>query len=220
MKMRFLAVLMLCVILTLPGCGGGGSSSTTTFVAQILSDPAFDGDIEQTSSGTFIITQGMSPTVQSVFAGIDPAAPTEFRAFLDFPLGGQGGVPSNAVIVSATLDIVINSIQPPTGSTVPIRIELVSFQPPTLLATDFDRALQPALAFTTIVPPISPADVGNHVVVDVTPLMVEAQRLGLANFQVRILEDLGFVSFGRIEINDTTGVNRVDLAPLLEVTYF
>jgi hypothetical protein len=110
MKMRFLAVLMLCIIFTLPGCGGGGNSSqitTVTFVAQILSDPAFDGDIEQTAPTTFIITQGMSQTVQSVFAGIDPAAPTEFRAFLGFPLRGPDGVPSNAVIESATLDIVI-----------------------------------------------------------------------------------------------------------------
>ena len=62
--------------------------------------------------------------------------------------------------------------------------------------------------------------VGAHVNVDVTPLMVEAQRLGLSNFQVRIMEDLGPVSPGLIEINDTTGANRATLAPLLSVTYF
>ena len=50
---------------------------------------------------------------------------------------------------------------------------------------------------------------------DVTSLMVEAQRRGLVNFQIRILEDLGIVLPGYIEINDLT-VNR---APLLEVTY-
>jgi hypothetical protein len=50
--------------------------------------------------------------------------------------------------------------------------------------------------------------------------MAEAQRLGLVNFQVRIMEDLGIVSPGLIEINDTTGVNRGTLAPVLQVTYF
>ena len=82
------------------------------------------------------------------------------------------------------------------------------------------RTLQPALATTTISPPISQADFGKHITVDVTPLMVEAQRLGLLNFQVRILEDLGPVSPGLVEINDTTGVNSNVLAPLLQVTYF
>jgi hypothetical protein len=50
--------------------------------------------------------------------------------------------------------------------------------------------------------------------------MVEVQRLGLADFQIRILEDLGLVAPGLIEINDTTGASREVLAPLLEVTYF
>lgn len=63
-------------------------------------------------------------------------------------------------------------------------------------------------------------DFNKHVFLDVTPLMQEAQRLGLQNFQIRILEDLGTVSPGQIEINDTTGANRSILAPLLEVTYY
>jgi hypothetical protein len=46
--------------------------------------------------------------------------------------------------------------------------------------------------------------------------MVEAQRRGLADFQIRILEDDGFVFPGLIEIDDTT-INR---APLLTVSYF
>jgi hypothetical protein len=50
--------------------------------------------------------------------------------------------------------------------------------------------------------------------------MAEAQRLGLPDFQIRILEDLGPVSPGLIEINDTTGANRGLLAPLLQVEYF
>jgi hypothetical protein len=223
MRRSFLAVIAACIILALAGCGGGGSSPPPIFEAKILSDPGFDGDIEFTPPTSFTVTEGMSlslsPPVQSVFAGLVPGSTSEFRAFLDFPLRGQGGVPFNAVIDSAFLDIVITSIQPSTG-TIPIRIELVSFQPPTLLASDFDRTIQPPLAFTTILPPISLADVGQSVAVDVTPLMVMAQRLGLTDFQVRVMEDLGFVSPGLIEINDTTGANRPLLAPLLHVTFF
>ena len=48
----------------------------------------------------------------------------------------------------------------------------------------------------------------NHVRVDVTALMAEAQRLKLPDFQIRILEDDTFVfPDGLIEINDTT-INR------------
>lgn len=217
-KRRFLPAILVLVILALTGCGDGGSSAPPIIVTQILSDPLFDGDIVQDPPGVFTVAQG---NTQSVFAGIDPATGAESRAFLDFPLTGAGGVPGNAVIVSATLDIFINSILPqPLIDTIPIRIDLVSFQPPTLIGTDFDRTIQPALATTTIIPPIAQSDLGNHVFVDVTPLMKEAQRLGLADFQVRILQDLGTVPPGLIEINDTTGANRGVLAPLLQVTYF
>lgn len=218
MKRTYLATIMILMAIALAGCGGGGSSTPTNIVTQIVSDPTLNGDIEQNAPNTFTVTQG---NVQSVFAGIDPATNLETRAFLHFPLTGAGGVPGNAVIVSAFLDIVISSISPnPLVGTIPIRIDLVDFQPPNLVGSDFDRVNLPALATTTISPPISDADFGQHVSIDVTSLMVEAQRLGLANFQVRILEDLGVVNPGLIEINDTTGPNRSTLAPLLEVTYF
>lgn len=224
MKRIFFALLMVSITLGLAGCGDGGSSPTQvivtpsqTFVTQITSDPVLDGDISQTlGTGALTVTQGMSLNVQSVFAGIDPVTGDEFRAFLNFPLTN---VPLGASIVSATLDLVINSIRPLSGS-IPIRIELVDFQPPTLLASDFDRIILPPLVFTTITPPIALADVGTHVLVDVTALMAEAQFRKLANFQIRILEDFGIVSPGVIEIDDTTGANRLSFAPLLEVTYF
>ncbi len=215
-----LAVIFTASLLV-ASCGHDHSSAPPpppVITTQILSDAAFDGDIAQDPiSLAFTVTQG---TEQSYFAGIDPVTSVEYRTFLDFPLGGSGGVPLNAVIVSASLDIVINSIVPqPLVGTIPIRIDLVSF-PPDLIGTDFSRTQQPALATMTISPPISQADFGQHVTVDVTPLMVEAQRLGLPDFQVRILEDLGFVTPGVIEINDTTTSLRNDLAPLLQVSYF
>jgi hypothetical protein len=220
--LRGFTLAITVAVISLAGCGGGDGGVAPPppiLTTQILSDPGFDGDIEQTSPLAFTITQGMSPAVQTVFAGINPATLTEFRAFLDFPLTGAGGVPGDAIIDSAFLDIHIDSLQPGVG-TIPILIELVSFQPPTLLETDFDRTLQPPLASVVLSPPISQADVGTNVSIDVTSLMVEAQNLGLVDFQVRIMEDLGPAIPILMEIDDTTGANRDTFAPLLTVTYF
>ncbi len=214
MKRTFLTIIMVLTGFALISCGHDHTTSTS--VAQILSDAAYDGDIayDPTAINPYTITQGNS---QSVFAGIDPVSGTEYRAFLDFPLNFS----CNAGIVSATLDIYINSILPnPLTGTIPVRLDLVSFQPPTLINTDFDRTIQFALATATIYPPISQADYGQHVVVDVTSLMDEAQHQCLPDLQIRILEDLGLVSPGLIEINDTTGSLRASFAPLLQVEYF
>jgi hypothetical protein len=220
---RAFAIGVACAFISLTGCGGGGDGymppPPPAITTQILSDAGFDGDIEQTSPTTFTITQGMSPGVQSVFAGINPGTLTEFRAFLDFPLTGPGGVPGSAMIESAFLDIHIDNLMPTTG-TLPILVELVSFQPPTLIETDFDRTIQPPLAFVVVTPPFALADVGTNVSIDVTDLMVQAQQLQLPDFQVRIMEDLGPAIPVLIEIDDTTGANRGSLAPLLTVTYF
>jgi hypothetical protein len=217
---RILATAVACAVLGLTACGGGGDNRPPpTYNTQILSDASFDGDIEQTSPTAFTVTQGMSASVQNVLAGIDPVAGTEFRAFLDFPLGGSGGVPANAAIDSAFLDIYIDDLQPSTGS-LPLLVELVAFQPPTLIPSDFSRTAQPPLASVLVSPPISPSDVGNHVVIDVTALMIQAQRQGLPDFQVRIMEDLGPAIPVLIAIDDTTGADRNNRAPLLNVTYF
>lgn len=219
MNKTFLMAILLCISLLFTSCSSKSTPQQTT--TQILSNPSFDGTVTKYPlASAMTITQGMTPAVQSVFAGIDPAIGAEYRAFLDFPLTGAGGVPGYVSIASAYLDIVINAITPyPLTGSIPIRIDLISMQSPILVVTDFDRTIQPALASTTITPPISQSDFGQHIVVDVTSLMVEAQRLGLADFQIRILEDLGPVAPGFIEINDTTGTNQGALAPLLEVTY-
>ena len=217
-----LLTLTLTVVLTLTGCGGGGEGTIDvprSVTTQILSDSRFDGDIEQTSPTSYTVTQGMSSAVQTVFAGIDPAGGTEFRAFLDFPLGGSGGVPADADIDEASLEIYIDDLQPITGR-LPIRVDLVAFQPPTLIADDFSRTLQPALASVIVTPDITQADVGTFVPIDVTSLMVEAQRRGLDDFQVRIMEDLGPAIPVLMIIDDSTGSNRSTRAPLLTVTYF
>jgi hypothetical protein len=183
-----------------------------------LSDAAYDGDIEQTTAGSFVVTQGMSASVQTLFTGIDPVSGSEFRAFLDFPLGGPGGVPGNAIIDSAFLEFLVDDVEPPTGS-VPVRVDLVAFQPPTLLTSDFDRNAQPPLASVLVQGDVTRADIGHFVSVDVTPLMIRAQQLGLVDFQVRILEDLGPAIYTLVEIDDATSADRNSRAPLLTVTY-
>ena len=214
------AIILACALFGLSACGGGdGDRGPQTFITRILSDSSYDGDIQQTGPGTYVVTQGMSSTVQSIFAGIDPGGGTEYRAFLDFPLTGQDGVPGDALIQSAFLDLYIDDLQP-TTATLPVLIELVSFDPPTLIETDFDRTQQPPLASITISPPIGRSDVGNIASIDVTPLMQEAQRRGLANFQIRIMEDLVPAVSALMELDDTTGPDRQARAPLLTVTYY
>ena len=214
------ALLIALACIGLSACGGGGHDQgpPVSFTTRIQSDPSFDGDIAVTSTNAFTVTQGMSATVQSLFAGIDSVTGDEYRTFLDFQLTGSNGVPGNAFIESAFLDIYVISLQPTVG-TLPILIELVSFQPPNLIATDYDRTAQPPLASIVVSPDFAQSDVGTNVSIDVTALMIKAQDLGLVDFQVRIMEDLGPAIPLLLEINDTTGANRDSLAPLLTVTY-
>jgi hypothetical protein len=172
MKNILRAVFSLFMILTLTGCGEPDRSRPT--VTTILSDQLFDGDIQKDPlTGAFTVTQG---NTQSVFAGIDPTSGVESRSFITFHLTGPNGVPGHAIINSAFVELVINSITPqPLIGTIPLRIDLVSFQPPNLIGSDFDRTLQPALATMTLRPPISQADFGGRVPIDVTPLMEEAR---------------------------------------------
>ena len=202
------ATFAISIVLVLSGCGS--SSPPPVFVTHILSDRVLnDGDIKLTN-GTFSILQGNPGTVS---AGVDPISGSEFRAFLDFPLTGPGGVPGSAIIESATLDIFVDTITiQPAAATIPILIELVSLPTQTLFSSYFDVPAALATKRTFI----ARTDVNNHVLIDVSQLMVQAQISGLTNFRIRILEDFGVnVLAGLVTIDDTTDV----LAPELEVVY-
>jgi hypothetical protein len=160
----------------------------------------------------------MSPSVQSVLAGHDPRTLNEFRAFLNFPLGGSGGVPLNAFIDSAFLELLVANVIPVNGS-VPIRVELVTFQPPTLIPTDFLRTALPPLGAVLVNGNVTGADIGWFVPVDVTSLMIQAQQRGLVDFQVRIMQDLGPAIFTLMVIDNPITPDRPQRAPLLTVTY-
>ena len=194
--------------LALSGCGGG--DSRTSFVAQIASDQPADGDIA--FDGTiFTITNGLD----TLFFGIDDNDPNfpEYRAFLDFPLDGSTGqdvVPANAAIVSATLKVFLNEVS--FATVVPTLIDLVPYPVSGLRPQDFNS---PPLVFRRL--DFFRSDQGNFVAIDVTPLMQEAQRLGLSDFQVRFLLDFSVSDIGFVGIEDLPQVTIT--APLLTVEY-
>jgi hypothetical protein len=208
--------MALVLAAVLAGCGGGGDSAPATAISQVFSDPDADGDIafDPAPPGTFTVSTAR--TTLGVLVGIAPLSAIEYRGFLDFPLSGSGGVPANATIVSATLEVFINQVLVAApATTVPILMDLVSFQPPTLIADDFSRVTQPPLTSRTF--NIFTVDAGTIVPIDVTTLMREAQRLALPDFQVRLLLDPNVLD-GQIEIDDRPTVSAT--APLLTVEYF
>lgn len=200
-------------IFSLSGCGSS-HEEPAFFETSILSDPDVDGDI-QDSGGLRTVSLVRRDALPSVFVGVDPVNGDEFRAFLDFPLTG---VPVNAIIRSATLSFVLKSLTvvPPTAE-VPIRVDLVSFDPllnPPLVANYFDRTLLIPLLSTTVFPPLASIDVNHRIYVDVTQLMDEAQLRRLDDFEVRLLEDFGGTP-GLAEIDESSDA----VAPRLDVVY-
>ena len=153
------------------------AAPNTVIDVEILSDQPADGDIAfypaPAPSGQYVITMGPG----TIFFGIDTLGPgvPEYRAFLDFPLGR---IPLDAVILSSTLDLFVNTVN--FSGTVPTFLDLVPYSPAGLVRADFDRA---PLAFRTL--DFFASDLGNYVSVEVTSLMQEAQRRALADFQVR-----------------------------------
>ena len=208
-------VVFFLVILALNGCSSCDDDCDDPlplYVADITSDIDADGDIGWTLDDTYIISSVLD--TGNVIAGIDPLTGEEFRGFLDFPLRGADGIPINAAIESASLEIYISGMtDSPSGQDLPFLIDLVAFQPPVLIADDFSRVFQPALL--TMPVDFYPSDVGSFVVIDVTALMDKAQMEGLPDLQLRFLLDFSEIS-GFIEIDD----NELDTAPLLTVSYF
>lgn len=211
MKKSLRLGVIVVVMLSIVACGGCGDSRTI-FVAQIFSDQPADGDIAfDPVLQTFSITNGP----ETLFFGLDDLDPNlpEYRAFMDFPLDGSNGwdiVPANAVIVSATLELFINEVSFATA--VPTFLDLVPYPVSGLSPQDFDS---PPLVFIQL--DFFRSDQGNFVPVDVTPLMREAQRLGLSDFQVRFLLDSSVSQFGFVGIEDHPNVTLT--APLLIVEY-
>jgi hypothetical protein len=127
-------------------------------------------------------------------------------------------VPLHAFIDSAFLELLVDNVIPVNGR-IPVRVELVAFQPPTLIGTDFDRSFLPPLGAVLVNGNVTAADIGWFVPVDVTSLMIQAQQRGLVDFQVRIMQDLGPAIFTLMVIDNPITPDRPQRAPLLTVTY-
>lgn len=209
---KWLAVLVsLSLLSVMAGCGGGGGGSYTVYEAQILSDQPADGDIAYDPvDASYLITQGPS----TVYFGLDDqnSHVPEYRAFLDFPLDGSTGyvsVPASAWIESATLEVYVNEVS--FAAVVPTLIDLVSYPISGLGVGDYDSSPMATLAVD-----FYSSDQGKIVVLDVTPLMREAQRRGLSDLQLRLLLNLS-ADYGLIGIEDRPAVSVT--APLLRVYY-
>jgi hypothetical protein len=207
--MRKIWILGLVGVLALVLAGCGGGNDTTTVFIQTYSDQPVDGDIGFTSPDTYFISQ--ADVTKNVLYGIDSGG-TEYRAFLDFPLDGSSGggvVPLNAQIVSADIEVFVDNVS--ISSTVPTLLGLTPFPVTGLTSTDFDSA-----SLLTRTPfDVFGSDMNHFLRIDVTSLMVEAQRLGLRDLQLRFLLDLVPGASGLVQLND--GV--AGKAPLLTVEY-
>jgi hypothetical protein len=205
--MRKIGILGLVGVLALVLAGCGGGDGHRTVVIQSVSDQPADGDIGFTAPATFLISQANA--TGNVQYGISGA--TEFRAFLDFPLDGSNGggvVPLSAVIVSADIEVFVDNVS--FSTSVPTLLDLVPFSIGGLISADFNSA--PLLTRTPF--DIRTLDINNFVRIDVTSLMVEAQRLGMRDLQLRFLLDFPAVA-GLVMLDD--GV--LGRAPLLTVEY-
>ena len=205
------------LLLSLSACSGG--DDRTVFVAQILSDQQADGDIAFFPfSSAYQVTNGPA----TLFFGIDASDPgiPEYRAFLDFPLDGATGggvVPVGARIRAATVEVFVNEVS--FAITVPTLIDLVSYPIGGLRAVDYDSPplTYPDGLFASRTLEFFSSDQGNYVLIDVTPLLAEAQRRGLPDFQLRFLLDFVPRAAGLVGIEDLP--SAAITAPLLTVEY-
>lgn len=211
MKRNLLWLVAAVAMLALSGCGGGGDDRRPLIETVIQSDPAVDGDIfEDAATGALTVTVPGGGPGATLLAGV--ASDGEYRAFLDFPLGV---VPLNAIIQSATLNVVVRSTLP-LGTSIPLLVELVPIGL-SVTVDDFDIAPFTPLSRTTTVRTIVPGHINdpNGVNIDVTALMQRAQELQLDSFQVRLLEDFVTSPLGVVTIDDSDA-----FAPELTVVYF
>jgi hypothetical protein len=214
LKKAFIPGMFVVILLAmLSACRIDSRDPYNPSVTHIFSDLNADGDIAYIiPQDRFIVSSAV--TTGTVLAGIDPVNDDEYRGFLDFDLREVHGVPYHAEIESATLEIFINDVSLPYYETVvPLILDLVYFQPPTLIESDFNRSIQPPLLSLPL--DIWRSDEGTMVAVDVTAFMVEVQNQGYSDFQVRLVLDSIIATSGLIEIED----NIPETAPMLKVVY-
>ena len=214
MKRVFLVGAALFIAMVASGCGGGGGGGgtvVTPIFADIPSDLTADAYVAE-NLNTFQLSAPVTGS-GAIRVGIDPTialpAGTEYRGLISFPLGGPGGVPADATIVSATLDIFVDSVQFQFSLPTAIRIDMIEAPPP-FASTDYDEVLQPRIG-TSI--GFNVVGTGRYLV-DITPFMEQAQvPPALPSLQLRLMLPLTPGANGLITINDSA------FQPFLTVEY-
>jgi hypothetical protein len=211
-RLLYLGVAAI-LVLALAGCGDG--DPRTVFVAEVLSDVSVDGDISLAPGETVpLITPATA--FNEILIGVDGIG-VEYRGFVHFPFNGSTAgdiVPSDADVRFAYLEFFVSSVN--LIGTADFLMDLVSFPPP-LVPDDYFRDVTIPLASRTF--PMRPSDLNGFVRIEITPLVREAIRLGLPDFQVRVLLDLP-LTFGQFGVDDIPGRTGTFTAPLLHVEYY
>jgi hypothetical protein len=186
--------------------------SRTLVTVNILSDLGSDGDI---AFDPFLSSYFVTNSPSTVLFGIDSldAHLPEYRAFLTFPLDGFEGrqvVPSDAIIVSADVEVFVNFLD--FASAVPTFLDLVRYPFRDLGAGD------PAIDFNAVPLAILPvfdffaSDAGIFVGIPVTSLMQAAQvPPALVDFQLRFSRDMSVPPLA--PSSPSAGARRTVVAP-------
>lgn len=215
MKKRILLVVAAILVLALAGCGGGDGDERVVFVAEVLSDASVDGDLSLAPGETVPLFTPAS-AFNEILIGLDESG-VEYRGFIHFPFNGStagDSIPADADVRFAYVEFFVSSLN--FIGTADFLMDLISFPPP-LVSDDYFRDVTIPLISRTF--PMQSDDLGGLVRIDVTPLMREAIRLGLPDFQIRILLDLS-LPFGQFGVEDIPGRTGTVTAPLLHVEYF
>ncbi|HSL99995.1 MAG TPA: hypothetical protein VK944_07725 [Candidatus Limnocylindria bacterium] len=213
-RLLYLGVASI-LVLALSGCGGGGRDTRTVFFAEVLSDVSVDGDLSL-APGEVVPLLTPATAFNEILVGVDGMG-VEYRGFIHFPFDGStagDSIPSDADVRFAYLEFFVSSVN--FIGTADFLMDLVSFPPP-LVPDDYFRDVTIPLASRIF--PMRSDDLDGFVRIEITPLVREAIRLGLPDFQVRVLLDLDF-TFGQFGVEDLPGRTGTVTAPLLYVEYY
>jgi len=212
---RFLVPgLVGVLVLILAGCGGGSGTDLTVF--EQLSDQAVDAHISAViDPGTGEPTIFPASVSGSIRVGVDGTG-IEYRGFMDFPISG---IPAAADVRLAYIELFVGSV--PFGGAVPVLVELVDFQPPTLIGSDFFYEAPAPFLPPVLARPIfdffpSDAVIPRPAVrIEVTTLVQRALQRLQPDFQLRLLLDPAVPGPGIVQLDDGAAAT----APLLHVEY-